>query len=105
MAGAEEVIATFIASKHKREEGEFLFPECLRDLERGTAGPLCTKDEMDKRRGAGRWLPLPRFQIVQASGKERPIDEGARNGHNEMVMYSETLYHPSPVQPAIQLRA
>ena len=60
---------------------------------------------MDERWGAGRWLPLPRFQIVQASGKKRPIDDGARNSHNEMVRYSETLDCPSPVQPAVQLRA
>ncbi len=60
---------------------------------------------MDERWGVGRWLPLPRFQIVQASGKKRPIDDGARNSHNEMVLYSETLDCPSPVQPAVQLRA
>ena len=50
-------------------------------------------------------MPLPRFQIVQASGKKRPIDDGARNSHNEMVLYSQTLDCPSPVQPAVQLRA
>ena len=44
MAGAEGVIAQFLASKHKREEDEFLHSECLRDLERGTAGPLYTND-------------------------------------------------------------
>jgi hypothetical protein len=60
---------------------------------------------MDARWGVGKWLPLPRFQIVQASGKKRPIDDGARNSHNEMVRYSETLDCPSPVQPAVQLRA
>ena len=79
--------------------------ECLRDLERGTAGPLLTKEQMDERWGVGRWLPLPRFQIVQALGKKRPIDDGARNSHNEMVLCSETLDCPSPVQPAVQLRA
>ena len=34
MAEAEDVIATFLASKHKREEDERLFSECLRDRER-----------------------------------------------------------------------
>ena len=97
MVGAEEVIATFLASKHKREEDEFLYSECLRDLERGTAGPLFIEAQMGERWGLGCWLQLPRFQIVQASGKKRPIDDGARNDHNEMVMYSETLDCPSPV--------
>ncbi len=64
-----------------------------------------TRAEMDARWGQGKWLPLPRFQIVQASGKRRPIDDGARNAHDEMVRYSETLDCPTPTQPATQLRA
>ncbi len=82
MAGAEEVIEKFLKAKHKREEDEFLHSECLRDLERGTAAPLLTKEQMDERWGVGRWLPLPRLQIVQASGKKRPTDNWARNRHN-----------------------
>jgi hypothetical protein len=59
---------------------------------------------MDAKWGQGQWLPLPRFQIVQASGKKRPIDDGSRYAHNEMVRYSETLDCPTPTQPATQLR-
>ena len=35
----------------------------------------------------------------------RPIDDGARQAHNEMVQCSETLGFPSFTQPAVQLRA
>jgi hypothetical protein len=105
MARSEELIEQFLKNKHRPDEDEFLHAECVRDLARGTAGPLMTREEMDARWGRGKWLPLPRFQIVQASGKKRPIDDGARNAHNEMVRYSETLDCPTPTQPATQLRA
>ena len=105
MARSHELIEQFLRTKHKREEDEFLHAECIRDLQRGTAGPLRTRQEMDARWGRGKWLPLPRFQIVQASGKKRPIDDGARNAHNEMVRYFEALDCPTPTQPATQLRA
>ena len=47
----------------------------------GTAGPLRTTAQMDERWGEGHWLPMPRFMILQASGKRRPIDDVARNDH------------------------
>ena len=60
---------------------------------------------MDARWGRGKWLPLPRFHLVQASGKKRPSEDGARNAHNDMVRYSEALDCPTPTQRATQLRA
>ena len=48
---------------------------------------------------------MPRFQILQASGEKRPIDDGSRHEHNDMVRYSETLDCPTPTHPVIQLRS
>ena len=64
-----------------------------------------SRRDMGKRWGRGQWLPLRRFQILQASGKHRPIDDGSRHEHNDMVRYSETLDCPAPTHPVIQLRA
>ena len=93
MAKSEDLIEQFLRARHKLEEDEFLHSECERDLARGTAGPLMSKDEMDARWGRGKWLPLPRFQIVQASGKKRPIDDGARNAHNESLSNTDPARH------------
>ncbi len=64
MARAEAVIASFEAGRHRPEEDSFLWQESLKDLERGTAGPPLTREAMDSKWGQGRWLPLPRFQIL-----------------------------------------
>ncbi len=105
MSRAEDVIAAFERGPHRPDEDFFLWQECLKDLGRGTAGPPLPRSAMDAKWGRGRWLPLPRFQILQASGKKRPIDDRSRNEHNDMVRYSETLDCPTPTHPVIQLRA
>eukprot|EP00972_Heterocapsa_arctica_P094674 13959217-Heterocapsa_arctica.AAC.1 len=60
---------------------------------------------MDAIWGAGRWLPMPRFETVQASGKRRPIDDGSRFGHNDASGYGETIECCSAFQPAVHERA
>ncbi len=45
MARSEELVEQFLRTKHKREEDEFLHAECVRDLARGTAGPLMSRAE------------------------------------------------------------
>ena len=84
MARAEEVIASFEAGRHRPEEDAFLWPECLKDLERGTADPPLSREVVDSKWGRGRWLPWPRCQILLASGKKRPIDDGSRHEHNDV---------------------
>ena len=105
LAGAEDTIDKFEAARRRPEHDEFLLAECVKDSRRGVAGPLCTRAEMDARWGSGRWLPMPRFQITQASGKLRPIGDGRRYEHNEACSYSETLDCPTALQPVVHLRA
>ena len=64
-----------------------------------------TKDEADSKWGAGRWLPMPRFEMVQASGKHRPIDDGKRFGHNSASGFTETIECCSAFQPVVHARA
>eukprot|EP00972_Heterocapsa_arctica_P100489 14817513-Heterocapsa_arctica.AAC.1 len=48
---------------------------------------------------------MPCFEIVQASGKRRPMDNGARFGQNEASGFHETIECCTAVQPAVQPRA
>jgi len=57
------------------------------------------KSELDQKWGAGRWIPLPTFDHVQASGKHRRIDNGLASGHNEATAYSEALESCNAFQP------
>ena len=87
------------------DSARFLKDECVKDYERGFAGPLLSRADMDRRYGEARWLPMPRFEVVQASGKRRPIDDGKRFGHNEASGFLETIERCSATQPATHLRA
>ena len=64
-----------------------------------------TKDLADSRWGPNRWLPMPRFETIQASGKHRPIDDGKRFGHNSARGFTETIECCSAFQPAAHARA
>ena len=73
------------------EEAAFLKVECLKDAGRGFGSQLMSEEEADRRFGGQRWLPMPRFEIIQASGKKRPIDDGSRFRHNEAAGFKETM--------------
>ena len=87
------------------ESALFLIAECNKDLSKGFAGPLMTSQEADKKWGPGKWLPMPRFETVQASGKQRPIDDGKRFGHNSASGFTETIECCSAFQPVVHARA
>ena len=87
------------------EAAHFLIGECHKDHDKGFAGPLMTKDQADSKWGAGQWLPMPRFETIQASGKHRPIDDGKRFGHNSASGFEETIECCSAFQPAVHARA
>ncbi len=57
IAKPEELMSQFLRSRHEPEEDEFLHAECLRDLERGTAGPLMSQTGIDSRWGARQVAP------------------------------------------------
>ena len=87
------------------EAAHFLIGECHKDHDKGFAGPLMTKDQVDSKWGADQWLPVPRFETVQASGKHRPIDDGKRFGHNSASGFEDTIECCSAFQPAVHARA
>ena len=61
--------------------------------------------EADRKWGTGKWLPMPRFEAVHASGKQRPIDDGKRFGHNSASGVTETIECCSAFQPVVHARA
>lgn len=44
---------------------------------------------------------MPRFEIFESSGKRRPIDDGARHGHNAPGGFRETVECCSDLRPAV----
>ena len=91
LAGAPSAFAALDGCIPTDEAARFLLAESHKDLSKGFAGPLVTKAEADAKWGMGQWLPMPRFETIQASGKHRPIDDGKRFGHNSAGGFTETV--------------
>ena len=87
------------------EAARFLLAECHKGLSKGLAVPLMTREQADSSWGPGRWLPMPRVETIQASGKHHPIDDGKRFGHNSASGFTETIECCSAFQPVVHARA
>ena len=48
--------------------------------------------QLDHMFGPGRWRPVPRFLVTQASGKQRLIDDAKQGSHNSATDMEETVY-------------
>ena len=105
LAGAPSAFAALSSCVPADEAAHFLLAESHKDLSKGFAGPLMTKAEADAKWGVGQWLPMPRFETIQASGKHRPIDDGKRFGHNAASGFTETIECCSAFQPVVHARA
>ena len=105
LASAPAAFAALDSCVPTDEAARFLLAESHKDLSKGFAGPLVTKDEADLKWGAGQRLPMPRFETVQASGKHRPIDDGRWFGHNSASGFTETVECCSAFQPVFHARA
>ena len=105
LASAPAAFAALYSCIPTDEAARFLSEESHKDLSKGFAGPLMTKHEADSKWGADRWLPMPRFETVQPSGKHRPIDDGKRFGHNSASGFTETFECCSAFQPVVHARA
>ena len=81
----------------------FLFQSL--EEEKGFAGKLKTRAEVDMVYGRGNWLPMPEFVHEQPNGKLRPIADGARYGHNLICKFLETLDCCTACHPVQHLRA
>ena len=100
---AQEVIRKLEQQTVRPGGHDFLLQACAKDEQMGFGSRMYTKLELDKKFGVGRWLPLPRFEIIQPNGKHRPIDDGSRNHHNAATGYSETLDCVTALQPAVHI--
>ena len=96
LTGAPSAFATLRSCVPTDEAARFLLAESHKDLSKGFAGPLMTRAEADAKWGVGQWLPMPRFETIQASGKHRPIDDGKRFGHNSASGFTETIELNAP---------
>ena len=105
LAKAPEAFNMLHGCRPADESARFLIAECHKDLRKGFAGPLMTWQEADRKWGTGKWLPMPRFETVQASGKQRPIDDCKRFGHNSASGFTETIECCSAFQPVVHARA
>ena len=86
------------------KEAVFLAAACEKDESNGFASRLYTKAEIDAIFGPGKWCSNPRFCIEQASGKKRPIDDGARSGLNLCMSFFERLCLCSSLHPCLFAR-
>ena len=105
LATAPEAFRKLHACRPADESAHFLIAECHKDLGQGFAGPLMNGQEADRKWGTGKWLQMPRFETVQANGKQRPIDDGKRFGHNSASGFTETIGCCSAFQPVVHARA
>ena len=55
------------------------------------SGPFSVA-QLDQKFGPGRWRPVPRFRITQASGKQRLIDDAKQGSHNLATDMEETIF-------------
>ena len=104
LAAAPEAFRKLHACRPADESAHFLISECHKDLRKGFAGPLLKEQEANGKWGTGKWLPMPRFEAVQANGEQRPIDDGKRFGHNSASGFTETIECCSAFQPVVHAR-
>ncbi|CAE7300004.1 DNMT3A, partial [Symbiodinium necroappetens] len=82
-----------------------LLDHTVKEIEKGWADGLFTRQELDEAFGHSCWLPMQRFMHVQACGKQRPIDNGRSNGHNALSWMLETICTNTPDFAAAACRA
>ena len=105
LATAPEAFRKLHACRPADESAHFLVAECYKDLRKGFAGPLLNGQGADRKWGTGKWLPMPRFEAVQANGKQGPIDDGKRLGRNSASGFTETIGCCTAFQPVVHARA
>ena len=72
LAAAPYAFAALNGCVPTEEAARFLLAECHKDLSKGFAGPLMTKEQADSRWGPGRWLPMPRFETTYPGKRQAP---------------------------------
>eukprot|EP00435_Cladocopium_sp_Y103_P000858 s5581_g1.t1 len=91
LADADQVVDTLVHSRPPKHAQD-IFEQTLAEHEKGFCSSLQSRSAMDRLFGRGRWRPLERFQIVQADGKKRMIDNARRTEHNQHTAMTETIF-------------
>ena len=104
LASSLALIDEIEARKPKHEEAVCIFEACTKDQKKGFADVIRSRQGMDMRWGVGGWAPIPTFDIVQASGRHRRIDNGKKSRHNLHTARSEGLDLCNAFQPVTNVK-
>ncbi|CAE7614995.1 ddx1 [Symbiodinium sp. KB8] len=105
LMGIPSSILQWAAPEEEAEYTRELLDHTVKEIEKGWADGLFTRQELDEAFGPSCWLPMQRFMHVQACGKQRPIDNGRSNGHNALSWMLETICTNTPDFAAAACRA
>ena len=89
MEDAEEFVDK-IVSRPAPADADDIFKLTEGDLSKKFASEL-SRDAVDRRHGVGKWRPMVRFMVTQATGKQRAIDDAKQSEHNEFTRMHETI--------------
>ena len=83
------------------EADEFLTEATMKDVAAGFAEDPLPWHEFVRRHPPGTFRVLRRFQVLQASGKKRPCDDGDEGGHSALTADDNLLELCAATQPAV----
>ena len=86
------------------EQSKIIWEKTRAEAAAGLMTQPCTREEMDRVFGAGRWRPIVRFALCQASGKWRVIDNGNSGNQNEATAAAERIHTCSSLASAAMLK-
>jgi len=65
---ARECVQKIMQTDPSEEFSDEIWKLSVEEVTKGFAHPICTAEELDALYGPGRWLPMERFMVRQASG-------------------------------------
>ena len=86
------------------EQSKIIWEKIRAEVAAGLMTQPCTREEMDRVFGAGRWRIIVRFALCQASGKWRVIDNGNCSNQNEATAAAERIHTCSSIASAAMLK-
>ena len=76
----------------KPDDAEEIYDATIKEITKGTMGPLRDRRHFDSKFGKAGWRGVIRFGIWQGD-KFRPIEDGKRSGHNSGQSTFEKVHH------------
>ena len=90
---AKAYIAEIMTGRPPKRHADIL-KESLKEVQKGFATGIKSKEELDQEYGEGGWRPTPRH-LVSQENKDRTIDDGLRSSVNKFTDLHETIFTPS----------